>query len=85
MQLRSTLTPIPVETVLDTAVSQQPVISTSDLEAGTSVVEEEEDDDYMAVGDEEEEGEAAEGKLITAILHTYLLLVLAFIHILFTY
>ena len=85
MQLRSTLTPIPVETVLDTAVSQQPVISTSDLEAGTSVVEEEEDDDYMAVGDEEEEGEAAEGKLITAILYTYLLLVLAFIHILFTY
>ena len=90
MQLRSTLTPIPVETVLDTAVSQQPVISTSDLEAGTSVVEEEDEDDYMTVDDEEEEEvveeeEAAEGKLITAILYTYLLLVLAFIHILFTY
>ena len=78
MQLRSTLSPVPVEAV----VSQHPVISLSDLEAGTSV-DEEDEDDYMTVDDEEEEEEvveeeeAAEGKLITAILYTYSLLVLA--------
>ena len=78
MQLRSTLSP----------VSEHPAIFISDLEAGTSVVEEDEDD-YMTVDDEEEEEaeeeEAAEGKLITAILYTYLLLVLAYFYLLNSY